>query len=76
MEEITEIINQRGLKLVRLNSRTAVFMDGYGIEYLATKRVANQILSNTAEHLFVIEKRYIRNGIECHTKMLATPSPF
>lgn len=75
MEEMTKV-NQSDLKLVRLNTRTAVFMDGCGIEYLATKRVANQILEGSATVLFSIEKRYLRNGIEHRPRMLATPSPF
>jgi len=62
------------LRVVRMTARTLVFVDKNGQEFFASKRVANEILSESVDEVFVISKDFLRQGVKCSMLMLATPS--
>ena len=61
-----------GLKVVRMCNKSIVFFKD-GIDYFATKRVANEILSGQVKTVTVIETI---DPCGNKTKWLATPSIF
>lgn len=62
------------LRVVRMTARTLVFVDKQGQEFFASKRVANEILSESVDEVSVISKDFLRQGVKCSMLMLATPS--
>lgn len=64
----------RELRVVRMAARTLVFVDKQGQEFFASKRVANEILSESVDEVSVISKDFLRQGVKCSMLMLATPS--
>lgn len=62
------------LRVVRMTARTLVFVDKNGQEFFASKRVANEILSESVDEVSVISKDFLRQGVKCSMLMLATPS--
>jgi len=72
-------IPAKELRVVRMTARMLVFTDKKGQEYFASKRVANEILSESVDEVFVIQNFFSRGRSleECERHsmlMLATPS--
>jgi hypothetical protein len=73
-------IPTKELRVVRMTARMLVFTDKKGQEYFASKRVANEILSESVDEVFVISQNFFSHGRsleECKRQsmlMLATPS--
>ena len=64
-----EEIKTQGLKITRVGNRSVVFND----LYLATKRVANDILNGEVKNVFV---QTVKSPVGGEMKWLATPSRF
>lgn len=65
----------RELRPVRMTTKTLVFEDSHGETYMATRRVANDILMNAVTEVFVVETSLPRRCDKpVHIQMLATPS--
>lgn len=67
----------KDLRPVEMTPRMLMFRDSDERTYYATKRVANDVLSNSVEEVTVMERIFInKEGIETSIMMLATPSPW
>jgi len=68
------------LRVVRMTARMLVFIDKQEQEFFASKRVANEILSNSVDEVFVISQNFFSRGRSLEENkrhsmlMLATPS--
>jgi hypothetical protein len=67
-------IPAKELRVVRMTARMLVFVDKSGQEYFASKRVANEILSESVDEVFVISQNFFKQGVRHSMLMLATPS--
>lgn len=63
------------LRVVRMTARMLVFVGPKGEEFFATKRVANEILSQSVDTVFVVNHNFFDREHTRHPmQMLATPS--
>lgn len=67
-------IPTKELRVVRMTARMLVFGDKDGNEYFASKRVANEILSEVVDKVFITSHDFLRQGVRHSILMLATPS--
>lgn len=74
------MISAKELRVVRMTARMLVFVDKQGQEFFASKRVANEILSESVDEVFVISQNFFSRdrSLEENKRhsmlMLATPS--
>lgn len=70
-------ISVKALRPVKMTARTLVFEDPNHGTYMATRRVANDILSGNVDEVFVVDTTLPRkrpNDEPRYIQMLATPS--
>ena len=67
-------IPAKELRVVRMTARMLVFVDKSGQEYFASRRVANEILSETVDEVFVTSQNFFKQGFRQSMLVLATPS--
>ena len=67
-------IPTKELRVVRMTARMLVFGDKDGNEYFASKRVANEILSEIVDKVFITSHDFLKQGERLSILMLATPS--
>lgn len=70
-------ISVKALRPIRMNAKTLIFEDPNHDTYMATRRVANDILTGIVDEVFVVDtvfpKKHPDDG-PCYVQMLATPS--
>jgi hypothetical protein len=69
-------ISVKALRPIKMTAKTLVFEDNHGT-YMATRRVANDILSGFVDEVFIIDTVLPRrrpNDEPHYVQMLATPS--
>lgn len=73
-------ISVKELRVARMTARMLVFVDKSGQEYFASKRVANEILSESVDKVCVVSHNFFSRGRSLEENkrhsilMLATPS--
>lgn len=67
-------ISVKELRVARMTARMLVFVDKSGREYFASKRVANEILSESVDKVCVVSHNFFKQGVRSSILMLATPS--
>lgn len=68
-------ISVKALRPVKMAAKTLIFEDPNHATYMATRRVANDILSNKVEEVFIIDELFPKGHCEyAQIPMLATPS--
>ena len=72
-----ETISIKALRPVKMTAKTLVFEDPNHGTYMASRRVANEILAGTVDKVFIINTTFPMKGPDDNprfVKMLATPS--
>ena len=67
-------ISAKELRVARMTARMLVFVDKSRQEYFASKRVANEILSESVDKVCVVSHNFFKQGVRNSILMLATLS--
>jgi hypothetical protein len=68
-------ISVKALRPVKMTAKTLIFEDPNHGVYMASRRVANDILSNKVEEVFIVDEVFPKGHCEAISlPMLATPS--